>query len=648
MTLNIGEGLLAVALAGVEPGADGGELSAGDGRLGIEGRGAAALDDAQTGHGGDGGVGPVIVRHVGVGVAGEQIAVTDGILQQAEENGGGLRTGDQTVGPDVAVHVADDIGEVIAVIQQIRRGAAVVPHGVRVFDGGAEAVEEVRGLDLMLRVVQNVALGGGDLRIVPDAVIGVLVVHAEQGDAVFAALLSGLDHSAVFDPVILVQLIQLELRAVQGVAVLCVHLLNGEEVLVVIVVTAVARPLRIEDHVTEHLDGIAFRVGFTAAVRLRVPAGESISAAGKAVCENCSCGPVSIGTIFVGHCAGATVCVIGHGVGGHVKLQLGGIFGGGFLALADQRKLIRINLDRTVDIAPGRDVQCRVAAQFVLRVSGQGQGDPGKGDDGIVGINIRCVSRILDHAGDRPITGGFIVGRRGFPIKLKPAAFKGDAVQRSRVFQLVAELDVQVHLAAGERGDVLALHEPPERTGSNLFLNKRNGGFMLRISTKFQALHIQRGLIGDLGVLIDNVRGGIVTVRRSGIDAVLNGNVIVDQIRGDGFPFGSEFHIVIRHDERIVLYGHIFIICDPAVKFLTVRNSSRLFGGHSDVGCSFKVVFGSLIGSKVCQLVSFAVAVNSPIGRNLAVQVPGVCARFHIIGRAVVLFQFHPFDQIKV
>ena len=171
---------------------------------------------------------------------------------------------------------------------------------------------------------------------------------------------------------------------------------------------------------------------------------------------------------------------------------------------------------------------------------------------------------------------------------------------------------------------------------------------MLRISTKFQALHIQRGLIGDLGVLIDNVRGGIVTVRRSGIDAVLNGNVIVDQIRGDGFPFGSEFHIVIRHDERIVLYGHIFIICDPAVKFLTVRNSSRLFGGHSDVGCSFKVVFGSLIGSKVCQLVSFAVAVNSPIGRNLAVQVPGVCARFHIIGRAVVLFQFHPFDQIKV
>ena len=320
MALDIREALRAAALAGVEPGADGGELSAGDGRLGIEGRGAAALHDAQTGHGGDGRVGPVIVRHIGVGVAGQQIAVTDGILQQAEENGGGLRAGDQTIGPDVAVHVADDIGEVIAVIQQIRRGAAVVPHGVRVFDGGAEAVVEVRGLDLMLRVVQNVALGGGDLRIVPDAVIGVLVVHAEQGDAVFAALLSGLDHSAVDDPVVLVQLIQLELRAVQGVAVLRVHLLNGEEVLVVIVVTAVARPLRIEDHVTEHLDGIAFRVGFTAAVRLRVPAGEGVVVTCIAICLYCGLCAGSVGGVVGGLAGVSAVSIVGHGVGGHGKL----------------------------------------------------------------------------------------------------------------------------------------------------------------------------------------------------------------------------------------------------------------------------------------------------------------------------------------
>ena len=209
----------------------------------------------------------------------------------------------------------------IAVIQQIRRGAAVVPHGVRVFDGGAEAVVEVRGLDLMLRVVQNVALGGGDLRIVPDAVIGVLVVHAEQGDAVFAALLSGLDHSAVDDPVVLVQLIQLELRAVQGVAVLRVHLLNGEEVLVVIVVvTAVARPLRIENDITEHLDGIAFRVGFTAAVRLRVPAGEGVVVTCIAICLYCGLCAGSVGGVVGGLAGVSAVSIVGHGVGGHGKL----------------------------------------------------------------------------------------------------------------------------------------------------------------------------------------------------------------------------------------------------------------------------------------------------------------------------------------
>ena len=126
VALDICEALGAAALAGVEPGADGGELSAGDGRLGIEGRGAAALHDAQTRHGGDGRVGPVIVRHVSVGIAGQQIAVTDGILQQTEEDGCGLRTGDQAVGPDIAVLVADDIGEVVGVIQQVGSRTAVV------------------------------------------------------------------------------------------------------------------------------------------------------------------------------------------------------------------------------------------------------------------------------------------------------------------------------------------------------------------------------------------------------------------------------------------------------------------------------------------------------------------------------------------
>ena len=222
----------------------------------------------------------------------------------------------------------------VAVIQQVGGGAAVVPHGVRVSDGGAEAVGEVLGVDLILRPVQNVALRSRDLRVIPDAVIGVLVVHAEQGDAVFAALLSGLDHSAVFDPVILVQLIQLELRAVQGVAVLCVHLLNGEEVLVVIVVTAVLAP-------SGRVSGIAGH-GFR---NSGGPAIEGITAAGgRAVKSRRRNTALKARIHLVFKCAAVRTVSIGHGVGGHGKLQLGGIFDGVVLALADQRKLIRNNL----------------------------------------------------------------------------------------------------------------------------------------------------------------------------------------------------------------------------------------------------------------------------------------------------------------
>ena len=177
-------------------------------------------------------------------------------------------------------------------------------------------------VDLVLRPVQNVALGSGDLSVVPDAVIGLLVVHAEQGDAAFVALLCGLDYSAVDDPVVLVQLIQLELCAVQGMAVLRVHLLDGEEVLVVIVaaVTAVARPLRIEDHAAGHCDPVAGLVGSTASVRLRVPAGEGVAAACIVVFLYCGLCAGSVGGVVGGLAGVSAVSIVGHGVGGHGKL----------------------------------------------------------------------------------------------------------------------------------------------------------------------------------------------------------------------------------------------------------------------------------------------------------------------------------------
>ena len=223
VALDVGESLGAAALAGVEPGANGGELSAGDGRLGIEGRGAAALHDAQTRHGGDGRVGPVIVRHVGVGVAGQQIAVTDGILQQTEEDGGGLRTGDQAVGPDIAVLVADDVGEVVAVVQQIGGDAAVVPHRLGLLLCRGLIGGQVILFHADLAAAHNVPLRSGQLLIVQLALgIDLAVIalgNPEQGDAAAVGGRRG--------DLLAVQ-IQSELRAVQGVAVLRVHLFNGE------------------------------------------------------------------------------------------------------------------------------------------------------------------------------------------------------------------------------------------------------------------------------------------------------------------------------------------------------------------------------------------------------------------------------------
>ena len=361
----------------------------------------------------------------------------------------------------------------IAVIQQIRRGAAVVPHGVRVFDGGAEAVVEVRGLDLMLRVVQNVALGGGDLRIVPDAVIGVLVVHAEQGDAVFAALLSGLDHSAVDDPVVLVQLIQLELRVVQGVAVLRVHLLNGEEVLVVIVVTAVLAP-------SGRVSGIAGH-GFR---NSGGPAIEGITAAGgRAVKSRRRNTALKARIHLVFKCAAVRTVSIGHGVGGHGKLQLGGIFGRLVLALAFKLERVRSNksrdLDRTVDIALGNDLQILAAAQFALRGISQGQGDPGEGDDGAVISPLY----IFNHAGDRPVAIAIFCQAVLVTIgETEPVTRKLNTVKATLShIQLFVELDVQVHLAAGEHSDLCALHIFPDRTSLTHRLDRVDSCPVLRV-----------------------------------------------------------------------------------------------------------------------------------------------------------------------
>ena len=114
---DVGERPAAAADTGIEPGTDGRELSAGDRCLGIEGCSAAALHNAQTRDGGNRRVGPVVIGHVRVGVAGQQIVVPNLVRQQAEEDGGGLRTGNQAVGVDIAVAVALNVGKVILIVQ---------------------------------------------------------------------------------------------------------------------------------------------------------------------------------------------------------------------------------------------------------------------------------------------------------------------------------------------------------------------------------------------------------------------------------------------------------------------------------------------------------------------------------------------------
>ena len=125
------------------------------------------LHDAQTRHGGDGGICPIVIRNIGIGIAGQKIAVKHLIFQKPEENGGGLRTGDQSIWVNIAIIVTDDIGKVVFAVQQLRCGAAVVPN--------RRAVQGVAVLRVHL-FNGEIEVGGGG------AAAGILVPLGIQGD----------------------------------------------------------------------------------------------------------------------------------------------------------------------------------------------------------------------------------------------------------------------------------------------------------------------------------------------------------------------------------------------------------------------------------------------------------------------------------
>ena len=277
MSADVGKGLGAAAGSGIEPGADGGELGTGDGGLGVKGCGAASLHETQPRYGRDGGIGPVAVRHIGIGVTGKKIFVPDAVFQQTEEDGGGFRTGDQAVRFHQTILIADDISKMVGAIQHIGRRGAVVSHRFGFSDGCALACVEIVFRDLMLRAIQYIAFGSGDLDIVPVAAIAGNAVHAEQSNAAFRAVLGCIRCCSVDCFAIAAVLVQCKSSAVQCMAVLRIDLFNGKIVVGgggAFATAGIFVPLGIQDNIP--CDRTR-KVIFGLAGRISIPTGKFVS-----------------------------------------------------------------------------------------------------------------------------------------------------------------------------------------------------------------------------------------------------------------------------------------------------------------------------------------------------------------------------------
>src|SRR5699024_234042 len=91
---NVGEDTLALIGAAEEADRDGGELSAGDGGVGIEEAAGLAGDDAGVGQGGGGVVEPVAAVGVHIDAVGAPVHGPGLVGQHTEEDGGHLGAGD--------------------------------------------------------------------------------------------------------------------------------------------------------------------------------------------------------------------------------------------------------------------------------------------------------------------------------------------------------------------------------------------------------------------------------------------------------------------------------------------------------------------------------------------------------------------------
>ena len=127
---------------------------------------------------------------------------------------------------DTAVLIADNIGKMVVAIQQVRRGAAVVPNRLGILFCCGLAGGQVAFLDVDFVAAHDIPLGSGQLLIVQIALCGnlpiVALINPECGNT---AAVGGSGRN------LLAVQIQTELGTVQRVAVLRVYFFNGEVII---------------------------------------------------------------------------------------------------------------------------------------------------------------------------------------------------------------------------------------------------------------------------------------------------------------------------------------------------------------------------------------------------------------------------------
>ena len=179
----VGEVALAVVhIAAVqEPRRDHRELRTGDVGVGIEDAAvAAALQSPGSGAGGDGVVVPVAFLHISEGVDRRPVGLAVIVRHETEEDGSHLRAADVVQRADGAVLVADDVGEVVRVVQAhgsrqrhflIDDGGAGIKRRLGVGNGSGTAAGVAAGRPVVIIIAVGdcpPAGGDGDIAVLPD------------------------------------------------------------------------------------------------------------------------------------------------------------------------------------------------------------------------------------------------------------------------------------------------------------------------------------------------------------------------------------------------------------------------------------------------------------------------------------------------